>query len=34
MTEDYYFHEVEADYDEITEIEYREAMNQIFGNLD
>lgn len=34
MTEDYYFHEVGADYDEITETEYREAMNQIFGNLD
>ena len=34
MTEDYYFNEAEADYDEITETEYREAMNQIFGNLD
>lgn len=34
MTEDYYFHESEADYDEITKTEYREAMNQIFGNLD
>ncbi len=34
MTEEYYFHETIADYDEITEKEYRENMNQMFGNLD
>lgn len=34
MSEAYYFHETTADYDEITEAEYRENLNQMFGNLD
>lgn len=34
MTEEYYFLDTEADYDEITENEYRKAMNQLYGDLD
>lgn len=34
MMEEYYFLDTKADYDEITENEYREAMNQLYGDLD